>query len=54
MKRFENRAMKLGISLITYSFSKILLDGSHLSNNEVYCSTVNMGDVNSYCAVEIM
>ena len=32
----------------TYIFSKIMLDGSHLSDNGIYCSIMNIGDVNSY------
>ena len=40
---------KLGyFSLI--DFYKILLDDSHLSDNGIYCSIINMGDVNSYWA----
>ena len=31
-------------------FSKILLDDSHLSDNGIYCSIINIGDVNSYWA----
>jgi len=34
----------------TYWFSKILLYGSHLSDNRIYCSIINAGDVNSYWA----
>ena len=28
-------------------FKKILLDGSHLGDNGIYCSIINIGDVNS-------
>ena len=37
--------------IITFiDFSKILLDDSHLSDNEIYCSIINIDDVNSYWA----
>ena len=34
----------------TYLFSKILLDGLHLSDNGIYCFIMNIGDINSYWA----
>ena len=36
--------------MYTYRSSKILLDGSHLSDDGIYCSMMNTGDVNSYWA----
>ena len=46
-RRIDEPVLHSNRNMLT-DFSKILLYDLHLSNNGIYCSIINIGDVNSY------
>ena len=45
---FSLRRGRVTVSVMLIDFLKVLLGGSHLTDNGIYCSIINIGDVNSY------